>query len=255
MTAPAPSMSAVPRAVEEKAAKPESASPLAVREREQLERQLAEPAERKNLGGAPRRGRPVGQDRRARRTRGGRDTGNASGPAGIRRRRGSESARRGCPRSGAPHSGLRHDGGDATVFVGGWRPDGPALAGFRGALAACRTRHRGAQQERGRDLGAARHRRANAAQGRRLSVSLDVLGGWRCRRRAPHDRRAAMAPGDAPITRGSRRRRRRRRRGRGRSRGKRTVVPDHRWRNTLDERALSDGACRRRPQARPSSCR
>ena len=42
-------MSAVPRAVEENAAKPESASPLAVREREQLERQLAEPAERKNL--------------------------------------------------------------------------------------------------------------------------------------------------------------------------------------------------------------
>ena len=40
-------MSEVPRAVEEKAAKPESASPLAAREREQLERQLAEPAERK----------------------------------------------------------------------------------------------------------------------------------------------------------------------------------------------------------------
>ena len=53
-TAPAPSMSAVPRAVEEKAAKPESASPLAARERGQLERQLAEPAERKNL--AVRRG-------------------------------------------------------------------------------------------------------------------------------------------------------------------------------------------------------
>ena len=49
VVAPAPSMSAVPRAVEEKAAKPESASPLAARERGQLERQLAEQAERKNL--------------------------------------------------------------------------------------------------------------------------------------------------------------------------------------------------------------
>ena len=49
VVAPAPSMSEVPRAVEEKAAKPESASPLAARERGQLERQLAEQAERKNL--------------------------------------------------------------------------------------------------------------------------------------------------------------------------------------------------------------
>jgi hypothetical protein len=53
VVAPAPSLSAVPRAVEEKAAKPESFSPLAVRE-QQLERQLAEQAERKNL--AVRRG-------------------------------------------------------------------------------------------------------------------------------------------------------------------------------------------------------
>ena len=130
---------------------------------EQLERQLAEPAQRKKEAA-----RRAEADQLAKvEDRAAPDAGVT--PATPPRCRNPSSSRKRIgpprlPRSGALASGLRHDGRDATVGVGGWRPDGPALAGSRGALAPCRTRHRRAQHERWRVLGAARHRRANAAQ-------------------------------------------------------------------------------------------